>query len=209
MTPTFNLMVELVHLIPDYDDIDAETRIKLSRGKSDKGKDNKKYDDPYYCGLRARVPNFVKSSSKTAKDHMAVGAGVLNTVSTSQSPSAVAANMMNTLSAQKKTSMMMPMHPSMHAPPPPHMHPHHIQQQQMMAMAAVHAVQHPVAAAAAAAAHHHLHQHSHPMWQTRSFESGIDADIMESPYNHIYGRLPLPTRGYIPTPRSMYIGEWD
>lgn len=28
---------------PDYDDIDLETRIKLSRGKSDKGKDNKKY----------------------------------------------------------------------------------------------------------------------------------------------------------------------
>lgn len=39
--------------------------------------------------------------------------------------------------------------------------------------------------------------------------SPLDADLIESPYNHIYGRLPLPTRGYIPTPRSMYIGEWD
>lgn len=33
--------------------------------------------------------------------------------------------------------------------------------------------------------------------------------MVESPYNHIYGRIPLPTRGYIPTPRTMYIGEWD
>lgn len=32
----------------------------------------------------------------------------------------------------------------------------------------------------------------------------------ESPYNHIYGRFPVPTRGVIPpTPRAMYIGEWD
>lgn len=36
-----------------------------SRGK-EKSKDNKKYDDPYYCGLRARVPNFVAKSK--AKD---------------------------------------------------------------------------------------------------------------------------------------------
>lgn len=36
-----------------------------------------------------------------------------------------------------------------------------------------------------------------------------DSEMVESPYNHIYGRIPLPTRGYIPTPRTMYIGEWD
>uniref|UniRef100_A0A1I8PAS5 MH2 domain-containing protein n=1 Tax=Stomoxys calcitrans TaxID=35570 RepID=A0A1I8PAS5_STOCA len=186
---------------PDYDDIEVDTRIKLSRGKSDKGKDNKKYDDPYYCGLRARVPNFVKTSSKSSKDHHAV-----------HSNGVAAQNGMNTLTNQKKTSIMMPMHPAMHAPAPPHMHPHHIQQQQMMAVAAAHAVahqqqqqqqqhQHPM--------HHHSHAHAQQMWQTRSFESGIDSDHVDSPYNHIYGRLPLPTRGYIPTPRSLYIGEWD
>lgn len=78
----------------------------------------------------------------------------------------------------------------------------------------------------------------HMMLHTRSFESGIgkfiyilicfffaislrlmtdfflfhsvsDSDMIESPYNHIYGRLPLPTRGYIPQHRAMYIGEWD
>lgn len=72
---------------PDYDDHEEEARLKpfpSSRGK-EKSKDNKKYgnlpcfslrsfvfnvefcafsDDPYYCGMRARVPNFV-SKSKT------------------------------------------------------------------------------------------------------------------------------------------------
>lgn len=43
---------------PDYDDI--EDRKISARRKSEKGKNNKSYDDPYYCGLRARVPNFVK-----------------------------------------------------------------------------------------------------------------------------------------------------
>lgn len=36
-----------------------------------------------------------------------------------------------------------------------------------------------------------------------------DSDLVESPYNQLYGRVPLPTRGYIPAPRTMYIGEWD
>ncbi|XP_067008896.2 uncharacterized protein exp isoform X2 [Anabrus simplex] len=57
---------------PDYDDIEEENRLKpfpSSRGKS---KDNKKYDDPYYCGLRARVPNFGKSKSKEASSRYPV-----------------------------------------------------------------------------------------------------------------------------------------
>lgn len=33
-------------------------------------------------------------------------------------------------------------------------------------------------------------------------------DSEESPYQ-IYGRMPLPTRGYVPTPRGLYVGEWD
>ncbi|XP_030387556.1 uncharacterized protein LOC115634131 [Scaptodrosophila lebanonensis] len=167
---------------PDYDDIDLETRIKLSRGKSDKGKDNKKYDDPYYCGLRARVPNFVKSSKSGSKDQRdSVMMGNSNGNSG-----------MNTLS-HKKTSMI---HNHLSG-----MHPHHLQHQQQQLMAA---------AAAAHAVHHPSHhQHNHSIWQTRSYESGIDSDLVESPYSHIYGRhLQLPTRGYIPTPR-MFIGEWD
>ncbi|XP_016985831.1 lateral signaling target protein 2 homolog isoform X1 [Drosophila rhopaloa] len=142
---------------PDYDDIDLETRIKLSRGKSDKGKDNKKYDDPYYCGLRARVPNFVKSgkpiSGQVAKDQRD---GNANNIGNGGG--------ISTLS-QKKTSMI---HNHLGG-----MHPHHIQQQQQQLMAA--------AAAAHAAQHHHAghqreqqqQQQHHQIWQTRSYESGI------------------------------------
>lgn len=121
-------------------------------------------DDPYYCGLRARVPNFV-AKSKT-RDSV----------------------------SSKRFSI------SQHQGPPP--------------VALMHQ-------------HHPMHQHA--MWHTRSFESGIgkrsvsfwtdlniyfekclDSDAIESPYNQIYGRLPIPTRAYIPTqPRTMYIGEWD
>ncbi|XP_050743836.1 lateral signaling target protein 2 homolog isoform X1 [Drosophila biarmipes] len=139
---------------PDYDDIDLETRIKLSRGKSDKGKDNKKYDDPYYCGLRARVPNFVKSGKPNsgAKDQRDGNANNIGNMGNGG---------ISTLS-QKKTSMI---HNHLGG-----MHPHHIQQQQQQLMAA--------AAAAHAAQHHHAahqreQQQHHQIWQTRSYESGI------------------------------------
>ncbi|XP_063914800.1 uncharacterized protein LOC135131149 isoform X2 [Zophobas morio] len=139
---------------PDYDDHDHDNtsnRLKpfpSSRGK-EKSKDNKKYDDPYYCGLRARVPNFVaKSKSKETATPKRFS------VSQQQAP-----------------------------PPLPMMHQHHMNP-------------------------HHMHQHA--MWHTRSFESGIDSDAAESPYNQIYGRLPIPTRAFIPSQsRTMYIGEWD
>ncbi|XP_037788764.1 uncharacterized protein LOC119584300 isoform X3 [Penaeus monodon] len=123
---------------------------------------DRKYDDPYYCGLRARIPNFAKPKSKDKQD-----------VVRAQYP-----------------------------PPVP----------------------------------------AHPMWHTRSFDSGMallqhnqvqnihrlernpcswvptlpgrnDSDFTESAYSHIYGRLPLPNRGYLPPPpphpRAMYVGEWD
>lgn len=48
---------------PDYDDHVSKNWLKpfgSSRGKGkEKTKDGKQYEDPYYCGLRARVPNFV------------------------------------------------------------------------------------------------------------------------------------------------------
>nr|CAD7412628.1 unnamed protein product [Timema poppensis] len=46
---------------PDYDDTEEEKSVKsfsLFRSK-EKTKDKNKIDDPYYCGLRARVPKFV------------------------------------------------------------------------------------------------------------------------------------------------------
>ncbi|KAL1123301.1 hypothetical protein AAG570_002387 [Ranatra chinensis] len=147
---------------PDYDDInDAEEGhpsgpvpapkpFPSSRSK-DKQKDSAKHDDPYYCGLRARVPNFVKRKMGPAMGPAMVPAGGRLVL------------------------------------PPPH----HIA---------------PVPSHYATPATHH-----HPLiWHARSYDSGMDTELLDSPYNHIYGRLPIPTRGYIPpSPRTMYIGEWD
>ncbi|RZF34634.1 hypothetical protein LSTR_LSTR012716 [Laodelphax striatellus] len=146
---------------PDYDDIEEEENrignghglksFATSRGR-DKTKDNKKYDDPYYCGLRARVPNFVKSKGKE-----------MNGIGNGKMP-----------------------------PPPAH-------------------ARYPVLPPAPNS-HIGIHspQHHPAMWHARSYDSGMDSELLDSPYNHIYGRLPIPTRGYIPTtPRTMYIGEWD
>lgn len=125
-------------------------------------------DDPYYCGLRARVPNFV-AKSKANKE-------------------SIPSKRYSITQQQQHQQILMQQHMNMN--------------------------------------HHQIHQH--PMWHARSYESGIgrwicqkscvtviinvflDSDAIESPYNQIYGRLPIPTRNYIPAqPRTMYIGEWD
>ncbi|XP_021915700.1 uncharacterized protein LOC110827886 isoform X2 [Zootermopsis nevadensis] len=166
---------------PDYDDIEEENRLKpfpSSRGR-DKAKDSKKYDDPYYCGLRARVPNFVKSTK--SKDT----AGRYPPSSAISQPSSM-----------------------MH-----HLHQYHQQH-------------HPVmwhARSIDSGMGRYSNQESPECEDDdvkirRSLRSAVlqrnlsenDAEALESPYNHIYGRLPIPTRGYIPpTPRTMYVGEWD
>ncbi|KAK9505280.1 hypothetical protein O3M35_009370 [Rhynocoris fuscipes] len=152
---------------PDYDDIEEDentivpkpNNFSTSRGK-DKSKDSHKHDDPYYCGLRARVPNFVKS--KNGKE--ASGKGM---------PSSAAA-----VAPLGGRYVLPPGQPGAH-----------------------HGLHHM---------HHIPHQPHHPaMWHARSYDSGMDSEFIDSPYNHIYGRLPIPTRGYIPSPRTMYIGEWD
>ncbi|XP_073993474.1 expansion isoform X3 [Rhodnius prolixus] len=149
---------------PDYDDIEEvensigpKANFSSSRGK-DKTKDSNKHDDPYYCGLRARVPNFVKSKN-----------------------------------GKEPTPVIMKGGP----PPPPLGGRYLLPPGQPGSHLGIHHM-------------HHLPQQHHPaMWHARSYDSGMDSEFMDSPYNHIYGRLPIPTRGYIPSPRTMYIGEWD
>lgn len=147
---------------PDYDDLEDDAPSKLhtrllrpfvsSRGK-DKTKDSKKYDDPYYCGLSARVPNFVKSSNNRTKG-----------------PSK------DTRESVRGFSGISPYNNNNN-------HNNH---------------------------GGHYTSYPPPLWHTRSYESGMDSDHIESPYNHIYGRLPVPTRSYIPqAPRTMFVGEWD
>ncbi|KAL7039258.1 hypothetical protein ACKWTF_009847 [Chironomus riparius] len=149
---------------PDYDDIEDENRIKLmARGKSDKGKDKMKYDDPYYCGLRARVPNFVKANKPPSR--------IVDKNSNYIS---------NKLVKEKEHSKKMSV-----APPMMHGNGRDLYHHQQLPSS---------------------HQQSqYNMWHAKSYESGIDSE--ESPYQ-IYGRMPLPTRGYVAQPR-MYVGDWD
>ncbi|XP_068250896.1 uncharacterized protein [Palaemon carinicauda] len=145
----------------DYDVLDENAFRKLNARNNNKSNKDRKYDDPYYCGLRARIPNFAKSKSKGKAEPVRA--------------------------------------PYVNGPPG-------------------------------------------PMWHTRSFDSGMallqhnqaqnihrldrnpcswvptlparnDSDFTESPYAHLYGRLPLPNRAFMPPPplhpRSMYVGEWD
>ncbi|XP_055645339.1 uncharacterized protein LOC129781784, partial [Toxorhynchites rutilus septentrionalis] len=49
LPPRDNLYASHEIVKPDYDDIEDENRVKLPRGKSDKGKDNKKYVSSFVC----------------------------------------------------------------------------------------------------------------------------------------------------------------
>ncbi|XP_045024052.1 uncharacterized protein LOC116929374 isoform X7 [Daphnia magna] len=55
---------------PDYDEIDENGYKAFASTRPSKEKllsTDKKYDDPYYCGLRARVSNFVKNKNTNEK----------------------------------------------------------------------------------------------------------------------------------------------
>lgn len=55
---------------PDYEAFDVNKALKpvrLTKEKTSKPKQRKKQDDPYYCGLLARIPNFIKSSKPSKK----------------------------------------------------------------------------------------------------------------------------------------------
>ncbi|XP_034950123.1 uncharacterized protein exp [Chelonus insularis] len=149
---------------PDYDDIEddysANVRpsMLVTEEKKSRKTDNKKYDDPYYCGLRARVPNFVK------------------------------------IAKNSQTKILSPYGLTRPQPVPPSYAGGYVSSQSSHIYAS-----------------HAPNKRPPIMYHARSFESGLDSDDrIDSPYNHIYGRLPIPTRGVIPpTPRGMYIGEWD
>ncbi|CAO1413228.1 unnamed protein product [Diamesa tonsa] len=169
----------------DYDNIDDENCIKLlSRiGKSDKGKNKEKYDDPYYSGMRARVPNFVsKVNSKSNKlvDKNSIYSSKNNLNKSLKQKDQIQSKQRVSVAAMAQTALVAPLSQfhQMHNNTT-NLYTHHLPHQQ---------------------------QHQQFMWHSRSYESGIDSE--ESPYQ-IYGRMPLPTRGYVPTPRGLYVGEWD
>lgn len=112
-------------------------------------------DDPYYCGLRARVPNFVKNqkpSGRSGKESTVVPPppGVtgkrMSVAKMQQHPAAMAAVQHNQL-------------------PPPH-HPHHAQ---MLHHSASYQAIHPLYQQQLQA----QQQQQHMMYHAKSYESGI------------------------------------
>ncbi|XP_076030120.1 uncharacterized protein LOC143018549 isoform X2 [Oratosquilla oratoria] len=138
----------------DYTAMDENAFRKLQSTRNhSKDKKDRKYDDPYYCGLRARIPNFPKSKSKDKGGDQQTQPLV--------GPQGVPPQ---------------PLGRGQYPPPPLPNHP--------------------------------------SMWHSRSFDSGMDSDYTDShSYSHIYGRLPLPNRAYLPPPlphpRTMYVSEWN
>jgi hypothetical protein len=152
-------------------------------------------DDPYYCGLRARVPNFVKANKANR----------------------IVDNNSNYISSKDLNKLMKE------------------KEQKRVAPASAMSNFHQMRGNGSLYPHHLPANQPYSMWHAKSYESGIgkiyfcfhyffsrfidtliknlfsvlfsSSDSEESPYQ-IYGRMPLPTRGYVPTPR-MYIGEWD
>jgi len=65
---------------PDYEQQQQamdESRFRQQlEARNKQGKKNeKKHDDPYYCGLRARIPNFAKSKAQKEKESKYAGVG--------------------------------------------------------------------------------------------------------------------------------------
>ncbi|XP_054157596.1 uncharacterized protein LOC128955942 [Oppia nitens] len=55
------------HAVPSLPKPDYETDIENQLQKTSSDKNNKKYEDPYYCGFKARIPNFAKRSANGNK----------------------------------------------------------------------------------------------------------------------------------------------
>jgi len=127
-------------------------------------------DDPYYCGLRARIPNFVKKKKKS--------------------------------DAKKQTSSV---------PPPPPKAPSMIN----LGMNKPHPFwwhsrlysdnsgQYSLGPQMAGAEN----ARGHPM---NSMMPYIPTDSSDSDYSHIYGRLPIPTRGIRKFPaKPLFLSHWE
>jgi len=183
-------------LKPDYDDIENENRVKhISRGKSDKGRDSKQYDDPYYSGLRARVPNFAKANTKSN--------GTISDKKTSFFGKKESKSKDKEKDLKDKEVVMPKQRPSFAQMPHP---------ASFSTLYQLHQMQNGMLGTVSKRGNFQRHKSQpepYSMWHAKSYESGIDAEL-ESPYP-IYGRLPTPSRGYVPVvPRTkVFVGEWE
>ena len=156
-------------------------------------------DDPYYCGLSARVPNFVKSSNnrtkgppKETRESVRGFAGV--------SPFN---NNNNNSNSNSNNNNNHGTHYSSYQPPLWHTRSYESGMGKSDSR--------ETASSLPSIPNSPVSYFLLKMELKFVFFFPLpDSDHIESPYNHIYGRLPVPTRSYIPqAPRTMFVGEWD
>jgi len=135
-------------------------------------------DDPYYCGLRARIPNFVKKKKKSDGSKTKGPMGPPTTA------------MMNmALGGPGKTQ------PTAMPSAPPH-HPFWWHSRLYTDNSGQYSLGSPAG-----------QDRGHPM---NSMMPYIPTDSSDSDYSHIYGRLPIPTRGIRKFPaKPLFLSHWE
>jgi len=164
----------------DYDALDENAFRKLQSTRNHNNNKDKAHrnDDPYYCGLRARIPNFAKSKGKEKQDAPRpqyppppLPSHPMWHTRSFDSGMGTSVHTMNTMNPHYTTLMNHNQVPNIHR------------------------------------------LERNPCSWVPQLPLKTDSDLTESAYSHIYGRLPLPNRGYLPPPpphqRAMYVGDWE
>lgn len=170
--------------LKDYDHMDDHHR--GYKGAESRGKQSKK-DDPYYCGLRARIPNFAKSKVQKEKESRPATTPIQPQSNGGGREAAQASALSPT------HGLHMPWHQGprgyLDNVPPPHQ-------------------PHPGNMTSGYAFRNRPFERNPTTWvPTAPMRNDYESD-----YSHIYGRLPIPTRGFrqYPPPRGqIYVSEWE
>ncbi|XP_040564934.1 uncharacterized protein [Lepeophtheirus salmonis] len=149
---------------------------------SPKTKEKSQGDDPYYSGLRARIPNFVKSRKKKANQ----------TVSNIKEPTSSMV-LSSSSSGDLMSSTRRPMGYN-RVTNNNNNNNHHAVTSSDSSNTSLPPIP------------------SHPFWwHTRLYADPNSVDSSDSDYSHIYGRLPIPNRGAFrkfPT-KPMFLSQWE
>jgi len=155
-------------------------------------------DDPYYCGLRARIPNFVKKKKKSSDTSM-TSSKLSSKMTTSTTASASSLINMGTGVAGKQSGQPHPQHPQSH----PFWWHSRLYSENPGQLGPGQFSLGPSGPPGPGDNHPRVH----PM---NSMMPYIPTDSSDSDYSHIYGRLPIPTRGIRKFPaKPLFLSHWE
>merc|ERR1711881_423968 len=158
---------------------DGNNNNKQSKSKRSTG------DDPYYCGLRARIPNFVKRKKNKADNSSSSNNQSSSKLSTKAASSSNSASSMMNLG--KPTPQMTS-------------HPFWWHSRLYSDNSGQFSLGPPTGGPAD-------NPRVHPI---NSMMPYIPTDSSDSDYSHIYGRLPIPTRGIRKFPaKPLFLSHWE